>query len=472
MFNWRRPILKFYDERIAHNPIPHYTALLSDFHTWPIERRRQVQAERLEELLRHAAQHVPYYRDILRMSGVVQGERIDLSRFPAIPELSRDLMRSEFDRLNSDDISSRACYRYASGGSSGIPVVVLQDREYNDIGRAVIETQYGWAGRKPGEPFATLWGSERDVLEGTLGWRNQLSNFARNQIFLNSWSMGKEQLRLYAEVLLRRHPVMIEAYAESVYELARYLNESKIRVPGIRGVITSAGTLYPFIREEIEQAFGCPTLNRYGSREVGTFAGERLAGAGLEVFNYTHVVEVVDEHGHPCQPGEEGDVLVTCLTNYAMPIIRYRIGDRAVVGAATSTPFASVNRLQTVTGRIMDTFVRSDGTTVPGNFFMHFLGAVHNDGWLKKVQVIQQDYDWIRIKMITAEPPATGSLDEIRRSFQRVMGGNCRVEFDFVDTIPPLPSGKYRYTVSLVSHRETQESTICDSPVIRRKAAS
>jgi phenylacetate-CoA ligase len=255
----------------------------------------------------------------------------------------------------------------------------------------------------------------------------------------------------YAKVIQHVRPVIIEAYAESIYELARYINAERIKLPRVRSVVTSAGTLYPFIREEVMRAFNCPVLNRYGSREVGNLAGEREAGAGMEVFTYTHFVEVVDQAGEACGPGDEGDVLVTCLTNYAMPIIRYRIGDRAVVGSMVTTPTPSVERLTTVTGRITDAFVREDGSTIPGNFFIHFVGVVHNSGWLKQTQIIQQDYNIVVVKIVTSATPPDGALEEIRSSLQRIMGSACQVAFEFVDAIPKLPSGKYRYTVSLVS---------------------
>jgi phenylacetate-CoA ligase len=452
MINWRQPILKLYDSRITHNPIPGFVAFLNNYQDLPAEHRQQIQAEQVAKLLRHVAKNVPFYRDTVLKHGVVRGDQVDLARFTQLPELTRDDMHSEFERLRSDDFETRSWYRNASGGSSGIPVKILQDQYYQDMGRASQEVQYNWAGRKTGEPVVTLWGSERDVLLGTVGWRNKLTNFIRNRVVLNSWDMNQERLRRYVDTIQRVRPVMIEAYAESVYELARLINDAGIQINGVRGVITSAGTLYPFIREEVERAFHCPVLNRYGSREVGAFALERASGAGLEVMSYSHLVEVVDERSKPCGPGEEGDVLVTCLTNYTMPIIRYRIGDRAVVGATAFTPIPSVERLQTVTGRIMDTFVREDGTTVPGNFFMHFLGTIHNRGWLKKAQVIQQDYNKILIKLITESHPPLETLEEIRRSFKKAMGACCDIDFEFVDTIPPLASGKYRYVVSLVQH--------------------
>jgi phenylacetate-CoA ligase len=472
MRNWRRPILGFYDTHVTRNPVPNHVAFLADFYTLPIAQRRSTQMQQLKHLLLHAARNVPYYGDLLRDAGVVYCEQVDLTRFSQIPELTRDHLHSDFEGLKSRDYDTRAWYKNGSGGSSGIPVVVLQDRCYDDIGRATQEMLQRWAGWESGEPFVTLWGSERDVLRGTSGWRNKLSNFIRNRTFLNSWCMSKVDLERYAKILQRARPVMIEAYAESIYELARYINDSGIKVTSVRGVVTSAGTLYPFIREEVERAFGCPVLNRYGSREVGSFAGERVSGGGMEVFSYTHFVEVVNERGQACKPGEEGEVLVTCMTNYTMPIIRYRIGDRAVVGASTESPTPSVENLHTVTGRIMDTFVREDGSTVPGNFFMHFLGKVHNDGWLKKTQVIQTDYNSILIKLIIEAPPPPIALEEIRTSFRRVMGDACQVEFEIVDSIPPLPSGKYRYAVSLVQHPRLRHSYPLSSFMNADKIAS
>jgi len=449
MLNWRQPILTFYDRRIRRNAA-YYVPFLNEFYAWPIERRRQMQAERLSQLLLHAARNVPYYHDALAESGVARRDHVDLTRFRQMPELTRDGLCTGFERLKSGDLASRAWYKYGTGGSSGEPVVLLQDRDYNTIGMATTEMHYAWAGRAAGEPFVRLWGADRDVLQWTLGWRNKLSNFIRNQTFLNSFDLNMANMQRYVETIQRVRPVMIEAYAESIDALSRYINSSNTKLTGVRNVITSAGTLYPFIREEIERAFGCPALNRYGSREVGDIAGERVAGAGLEVFAYTHLVEVVDEQGQPCGPGEEGDLLVTCLTNYAMPIIRYRIGDRAVVGAAVSIPTPSVEQLETVTGRTMDAFVREDGSTVAGKIVIHLVAVVHNSGWLQKTQIIQQDYNAILIKMVTASPPPRGSLDEIRSSLQRLIGPACRVDFEFVEAIPPLPSGKYRHAISLV----------------------
>jgi phenylacetate-CoA ligase len=453
MPNWRRPLLSLYDRHVARRRVPGYVDLLREFYAQPIEIRHDVQTARLLALLHHASRHVPFYRDSLARAGVARNGRIDIGRFGRLPELTREGLRTHFERLKSDDLAARAWYENSSGGSSGEPVTFLQDDTYRDMGLATTAMHFGWAGWRPGEPLARLWGSERDVLLGSVGWRNKLSAFARNQTVLNAFRMGEAEMARYAVAMRRLKPVMVEAYSESVYEFARYLNAQRIRLTGVEHIVASAGTLYPFMRDEVRRAFGSEILNRYGSREVGDCAAERVPGGGLEVFSYTHLLEVVNRNGEACGEGEEGDVLVTCLTNYAMPLIRYRINDRAVVGTVTSGRPVRVERLQTVTGRTTDAFVREDGTTIPAAFFIHFVGVVHNTGWLKKTQIIQQSYRSILIKLVPASPPPEGALERIRSSLQGVMGPACRIDFEFVDSIAPLPSGKYRYTMSLVPRR-------------------
>jgi phenylacetate-CoA ligase len=397
---------------------------------------------------------------VLSQAAVVADGRVVLEKFRNIPFLTREDLVKNFESLKSEDLHSRVWFRNSTGGSSGEPVAFLQDEGYEIIGLATMELQYRWAGKRPGEPFVRLWGSDRDVLQGTLEWRRNVGNFVRNRAILNSFCMSRPRMDKYIHTLKRMQPVMIEAYAESIYELARYMNSSGIKLSSVRAVVSGAGTLFPFITSEVDLAFGCPTLNRYGSREVGGVAGERSAGGGLEVFSYTNFVEIIDNEGRTCGPGEEGEVVVTCLSNFAMPIIRYRIGDRATVGEASLWPTPSVERLQSVTGRTMDAFIREDGSTVPGIFFSHFIGVVHNAGWVKKTQVIQTDYDSVLVKLVLTAPVPSGALDEIRRSLRLVMSTSCKVEFEFVDEIPPSPSGKYRYTISLAPRSDPQMKNV------------
>ena len=90
--------------------------------------------------------------------------------------------------------------------------------------------------------------------------------------------------------------------------------------------MVTAGTLFEPIRQTIESVFQAPVFNRYGSREVGDIACECEAHSGLHVALPTQFVEILRPDGTAAGPGEIGEIVVTSLTNFAMPLIRYRIG--------------------------------------------------------------------------------------------------------------------------------------------------
>jgi phenylacetate-CoA ligase len=449
--NWRGPLLRFADKHIKQNHIHQNLASLREFYALPIERQLQIQEQRLKDLLQHAALHTPFYRDFLREGGVVSSSgEVDLSRFSDIPFLTKAALRNKSAQLKSDDLAARNWHKNTSGGSTGEPVALIQDDVYADFNLATQFLQYEELGLELGRLYMKLWGSERDILQGGIGWRARLANSMRNRIFLNSFRMTEADMARYAFLIQRREPFLIEAYADSIYELAKFINRSGLTVSGVHVIITSAGNLYPFMREEIQKAFHCQVFNRYGTREVGSLALEDRNHSHLRVYPYTHIIEIVNDQGKMCKPDEEGDVVITCLTNYAMPLIRYRIGDRGVPAEIDSHFVMSVQKLKCIAGRVTDSFIKHDGTVVSPYFFIHFLGVVHNSGVIEKTQIIQTDYDTVNVKLVATRTPPIKLLKGIENSIKKVMGMNCQVDFEFVEDIPSLASGKYQYTISLV----------------------
>jgi phenylacetate-CoA ligase len=144
----------------------------------------------------------------------------------------------------------------------------------------------------------------------------------------------------------------------------------------------------------------------------------------------------------------EGNILVTNLYNYAMPLIRYSIGDRGVL---SSNGTCSCGRrgqiLERLSGRNVEMFRRKDGTLVEGVYFNHLL---YYRVWVKKYQVVQKDYSNVVFKVQKTRKdyqPDESELEEIRSQTKLVMGSDCLVTIEFLDDIPPSRSGKYSYTV-------------------------
>ncbi len=399
----------------------------------------------LGRLLEHARSNVPYYADLIP-GGPLSDPFKTLGKMPL---LTKDVIRREFSRLQSADIASRNWYFNTSGGSTGTPVRLIQDSAYAASMTAVKLLFSHLAGRDVGEPEILLWGSQRDIIEHGRGTRAWIRSTLSNTTTVNAFRMTREAMVNLIEMLNRRPPNLLLAYAQAAYELAAFAEREGIAVRPQRAVMTSAGTLYPFMRETIERVFGCRVFNRYGSREVGDMACEIPQCEGLWVAPWGVHIEVLDEAGDPVPDGTEGELVVTLLTNYAMPLVRYRIGDRGVLApAGTGWQGDAARVLQRVTGRTVDAFRLPDGTLIDGEYFTHLL---YFRDWVSRFQFIQKGYASILVRVVRCADQPGDAERQIADGVRAVMGDGCRVDFEYCDRIEPAASGKYRYTISEVS---------------------
>ncbi|HZT43003.1 MAG TPA: hypothetical protein VFA07_12620 [Chthonomonadaceae bacterium] len=402
----------------------------------------------LAGILDYAYANVPYYQETFRQAGVIRNGRVDLERFTEIPFLDKPALRAHSEDLISRSIDRRTTYWNTSGGSTGEPTRFLQDKAYLRQARATTYRIKAMAGYAFGEPMVKLWGDERELLEGTRSFRSRMANRIKGITLLNSFCMTPENMREYVQTINRVRPKLIVAYAQALYELCRFAEAKALPIRGVGAVMTSAGTLYPFMRETIQRVCGAQVFNRYGGREVGNIAGECDRQEGLHIMAHSVHVEVVDPQGRPCQPGVEGEIIVTSLINRAMPLIRYRIGDRGILSDRPCSCGRPGPMFQQVTGRMMDVFRTREGKIIPAEYFIHMIGVVLNKGAIRKFQLVQKDYDLVRLQIVKSGEIAADSLEDIAGKIRLVMGKDCRVETELVADIPPLPSGKYRYTLS------------------------
>jgi len=134
-----------------------------------------------------------------------------------------------------------------------------------------------------------------------------------------------------------------------------------------------------------------------------------------------------------------------------MPLIRYEIGDTAILGSEKCSCGLVLPTLKKVTGRIIEHFLLNDGTTVPGEFFILLLGVLYNEGGrFEKFQIIQEDYDKIRINYVALKEISDQYKNDVGKKIKIAMGPECKITWDKVDDIPKTPSGKYLYTKSLM----------------------
>jgi len=388
--------------------------------------RKPTKEYSLKNILIYAVENVQYYKNF---------NFNDLSSFPI---LIKDIVRENFDDLKSKDLNNRKWWINTSGGSTGEPVKFIQDREYLLANRYTTYIQKRKLGYKFGDDFIKLWGDEREILKYSQSFKTKLLNKIKNITFLNSFNMTQENMFKFIKEINKKQPKLIVGYAQAMYELAKFIEENNLKIKNIGAIITSAGTLYPFMREIIEINFNTKVYNRYGSREVGNIACEEPNIDGLVIADDIFV-EIVDESGNKCKDGIEGEIIVTSLTNYAMPLIRYKIGDRGIL----NTTKYNFPVLEKVSGRNVNMF-KANNKLIDGEYFTHLIYYIE---WIQKFQFIQKDYNLIEIKIVKNFDERQEDLNNIEDGVIKVMGNDCKVKFNFVEEIKPLKSGKYLYTI-------------------------
>jgi len=445
MTNLRAQLLPFASSIARSKVYNTYRATLQ----WDRLRNEELHAKQkslLEQLVIHAFRKVPYYREKLQQAEIINGQGDpQLHNFGRLPPVTKETLRSRNSDFAASDWKERRGRENTSGGSTGEPVRFIQD-EAHRIWCVYANKLYfnHMLGKEMGEPEINLWGSERDIQRGSIGVKQKLVNLAYNRYFLNAFRMTDADKRRYLEIISQRRPKTIWAYVESMDELARYAEANGIEVRPPQFIITTAGTLYAPIRNRIERVFGAPVYNQYGSREVGPIACQCTEKNGLHLFPWTHLVEILDERGEVCPPGTEGDIVVTNLVNYAMPLIRYRIGDRGVMGSQLCSCGRTTPVLEKVAGRVIEHLIASDGAEIHGQYIIHLF---YNKPWIKRFQVHQRAGGEIVNRIVPVRSPSSEALEEIRRAEKQVLG-SCEITFELTDDIPPSPSGKFLYIYS------------------------
>jgi len=446
--NWRKPIitggLYLTGSRILQN-----LKEIESLSKLSQQEIKEYQEKKLEKLLLHAYQNVTYYTTILSEAGVIVDNKVNLENFNKIPYLTKDIIRQNFSELKSSDLDSRKWYINHTGGSTGQPLEFLQDDEYKDWNFANKMYYCLKAGKDLGESEMKIWGSERDIIEAKTSIEQKIQFFLYGRIFENSFNLSEEVMEKIIKDIKEKSPKLIWGYVNSLYIIAKYINSNNIQIPRANAVLSTSGTLTESVREEIKRAFSSKVINVYGSREMGDIAFEEEEGSGLSILQHSHYLEVIKNGSNSL-----GDIVITCLTNYSMPLIRYKIGDvsEGIIEESEETYAKNKNyngylRLKNVVGREMSIFKKRNGECVPPEFFIHIVGVVYNNGFINKFQVIQKSYDLILVKIVLEKNKDDLMLEKIRTAIKKIMDPNCEVRFEFMEDIEDCKSGKYLYTI-------------------------
>lgn len=410
---------------------------LRDFTSWSDERRAAWQRQRLTGVLRDAAEQVPFYREVLSGSGPPSG--IDLATLPVVDKARIRQEQASFMAAGWNDMPHIG---KRTGGSTGDPWhYVLDRRAWAQLYAAAIH-QRERIGHRYGEPVVLL-GAPTSLGLEKQSWKSRLRRRLERQ---HAHLTGFDVDRRASTERVRRAGLLGAplwyGYAGTIAAMADAVLEDGMSVTPPRAIITTAEVLQPARRRRIENAFGVDVFDEYGCNDGGVLAQTCRSGR-FHVAENVSIVEVLDGE-RPCPPGEEGDVVVTNLHARALPFLRYRTGDRAVLGEGRCPCGLAGATLERVVGRAGDQLELPSGARLTalafGPVFMRTRGV-------RQWQVVQRDPWSVTVRLAVDREFDESQAAMIRDYFTRQCRGEVEVRLTTDEPLDRSRGGKFRVVV-------------------------
>lgn len=401
------------------------------------------QRQRLISLLQAAATQVDFYR---RTWSTQQISSAAAGTLEELPLLEKADIRSEPEAFLRGDMRPHPRLVFHTSGTTGTPIASIWTAHELRNSMALREVRSaGWAGVSFKSARATFSGRMVEPDPGSKGPFYRY-NSAERQVYFSAFHLGPETAARYVQAL-RDHQVMwLTGYTFSYYLLARLILEQGLKVPELKAVITTSEKLTPEMRKMMEAAYGCRVYEEYSTVENSVFASECEEGK-LHVSPDLGVVEILRPDGTPCEAGEVGEVVATCLIREYQPFIRYRVGDLAAWDGGPCTCGRAMPILKEITGRIEDVVTGEDGRQM-----VRFHGIFVDQPHVVEGQIVQESLSRIRVKVVPTEAFAEADVKDIVGRVRKRLGPSTEVIVETVDRIARTPAGKFQAVVSLIGN--------------------
>jgi len=420
---------------------------------WPAPRLEQAQYAQLTLLVAHCYDTVPFYRDRLAAVGYRPGQAVTPELWARLPTLDKGTVQASGDALVSAKIppGHGKTKKRSTSGSTGRPLEVLVTELCTLMWEACTIRDHYWHRRDVTKKLAAIRGRLRGAVypagATSPNWGGIVARLYHNgpgAKLVSSTDVAKQALWLQ-----REDPDYLMVMPHTLYALAVHCRDQGIALPRLREVSTYGGLVRPADRAACREAWGVPLVDRYSAEEIGYMALQCPEVEHYHLQAETALVEVLDEAGRACPPGVEGRIVATPLHNFAMPLLRYELGDFAVPGAPCPCG-RGLPVIERLVGRLQDIMVLPSGSRIaPPN-----MSAVLQDFLVAQFQVIQHTPQRLEVKIVPRPGFEAAREAEIRERILERISEPLEIEFSYHEAIPHSPGGKYYEFKSMIDSRD------------------
>ena len=398
---------------------------------------KELQLKKLKKLLEHAYNNVPFYRTSYQEVGLHPNDIKTLDDFRLIPIITKSDVQNNPNAFMAQNFHRETLTKGMTGGSTGDPLVYYRDHNSAMWNWSLIQRNRSWFGFREGMKQAWFWGRDEDVPDSKI---DQIKTRLRRQRWQTCYNMGEDQMAAFAQELISFQPEFILGYTSAIYVFAQYVMKKGITKIKPKAVQTAAEKLHDFQRDLISEVFQCPVIDSYAAMEIGTIATQCLEG-GMHISAELRYFEtVIDDQ--LAQPGQMGETVLTDFTNLAMPYIRYKSGDLAVLKEGICSCGRQLPLLGEITGRKTDFFTMPSGKLVFGLYWGKRMREIPG---VKRFRVHQAAVDTIKISYEAENGFDSNLLEKKRQEILNTLKEPLNISFERVDKIPLSRVGKYLF---------------------------
>jgi phenylacetate-CoA ligase len=410
---------------------------------WAPERLARHQFRQLGCLMAYAYDQSPFYRSRLDASGYRRGQEITPEFWAQLPVLRRREVQEHGLALACREVPAEhgRVTTGATSGSTGAPLQTLSTDLAQLFWQSVTLRQQFWHRRDMRLKFGSIRRSHENTAFPPNGRAYPDWTVPEGLVYptgpachLDNRSTPEEQ----AEWLLREQPDYLVTFPSVALELARYFLDRGLTLKRLKNISTLGEVVTPRVRSVCREAFGVEISDMYSAVETGYIALQCPAGR-YHAQSETVLVEVLDEADQPCRPGEVGAVVVTPLHNFAMPLLRYSVGDFAELSDGCPCG-RRLLAFSDILGRARDSVMLPSGMRRYAWFGMRRFAEVPG---IVQFQVVQKTLSDLELKLVVREPLNAATEEKLREHLRKSLGEHFSVRLTYHETIPRAASGKY-----------------------------
>ena len=409
------------------------------------EQHEEFQLVKLQELVKYCHERVPYYRTVFAEHGIKPSDIKSIENIKKFPILEKSTIRANPKQFLADNFDLKKLVQASTSGTTGTPMAFYFTKKSFRNRYALVERQRRWAKVQIGNKRASFTGRvivpPNQSPNKKVFWRY---NSPGKQLLFCTTHMTEENLKHYVEEFREFQPIFIDGYPSAVYILAKYMERNGIHGIQPKAIFTSAEPLFDYQRNVIEEVFQAKVYSYYASCEGAAFFGECPQG-GYHISPEFGITEILDAQGNEVKPGEEGELVLTGFSNYAMPLIRYRMGDMGVKSEGECPCGRKLPLIEAVTGRDADILYTKERGYIPGPRLSLIFKEMSN---IIEIQIIQESFDDIVVKVVPDKNFSEENRTQLESAFKACLGDSMNISIQLVDEIPRTNAGKFRAVIS------------------------